>query len=170
MQRRTLLGFGLAAGAVLAWTGWSVSRLYEPAWSDGALLGPGRRVLHAVALAVLDGSLPPGGAELSTAVDAHLTRMQDTLNNLGPAAQAEVAALLALLAAPAGRIALTGLTASWIDASPQQVQTALQSMRASSLLLRRQAYAALRDLTHAAYYSDSATWPLLRYPGPRAVE
>jgi hypothetical protein len=42
-------------------------------------------------------------------------------------------------------------------------------MRQSSLLLRRQAYGALRDLTHAAYFADATTWPLLRYPGPRTL-
>ena len=54
-------------------------------------------------------------------------------------------------------------------ASIGEVQAALESMRASSLMVRRQAYGALRDLTHAAYFSDPSTWTSLRYPGPRAI-
>jgi hypothetical protein len=39
-------------------------------------------------------------------------------------------------------------------------------MRLSGLVLRRQAYAALHDITAAAYFSDASTWPQLGYPGP----
>ena len=39
-------------------------------------------------------------------------------------------------------------------------------MRASRIALRQQAYHALRDLTHAAYFADAATWARLGYPGP----
>jgi hypothetical protein len=49
------------------------------------------------------------------------------------------------------------------------VQAALQSMRSSTLIVRRQAYSALRDLTHAAYFADRSTWPLMGYPGPRSI-
>jgi hypothetical protein len=45
----------------------------------------------------------------------------------------------------------------------------LRSLRASSLLLRRQIYTALRDLTRGAYFADASTWPQMRYPGPRAL-
>ena len=64
---------------------------------------------------------------------------------------------------------LAGLPAAWEHAPVADVQAALQSMRQSSLLLKRQAYNALRDLTHAAFFADASTWPLLRYPGPRAL-
>ena len=42
-------------------------------------------------------------------------------------------------------------------------------MRTSRIGLRQQAYHALRDLTNAAYFADPQTWPLMGYPGPRAV-
>ena len=55
------------------------------------------------------------------------------------------------------------------DASVAEIQSALQSMRVSTLSLRRQAYQALHDIVGAAYFSDPGTWSLLRYPGPVAV-
>jgi hypothetical protein len=169
MQRRTLLGLGVAGAALLALAGGGAALMYERAWRDGTLLPAGRRVLAAVARAVLDGSLPNDAAAQATAIDGHLTRMQATVSALPPHTQSEVADLLALLSMPPLRVALTGLPSPWEQASVADVQAALQSMRQSSLLLRRQAYGALRDLTHAAYFADATTWPLLRYPGPRTL-
>jgi hypothetical protein len=42
-------------------------------------------------------------------------------------------------------------------------------MRTSTLVLRQQAYHALRDLTNAAFYADAAAWAPMGYPGPREV-
>lgn len=169
MQRRTLLGLGAAGAAVLALAGGGAAWMYEAAWRNGELLRAGRRVLAAVARAVLDGSLPGDPRAAASALDSHLERMQTTLRGLPPHTQAEVANLLALLALPPGRRALAGLSSDWDSAAVTEVQAALQSMRRSSLLLRRQAYHALRDLTHAAYFADPTTWPLLGYPGPRPL-
>jgi hypothetical protein len=102
-------------------------------------------------------------------IEAHLTRMDDTVHAMSPHTQAEIANLLALLAMPPGRFALAGLASPWPEATVADLHAALQAMRQSSLLLRRQAYSALRDLTHAAYYSDPSTWAALRYPGPRGL-
>jgi hypothetical protein len=49
------------------------------------------------------------------------------------------------------------------------VQEALQGMRLSGLALRQQAYAALHDITGAAYFSAPDTWHQLGYPGPLAI-
>ena len=49
------------------------------------------------------------------------------------------------------------------------LQQALQDMRTSGLAMRQQIYHALRDLTNAAYYADPKAWPMLGYPGPRAL-
>lgn len=166
MQRRTLLKLGVTGSAALALVGGGVALFYEPAWRVDRLTGMGRTVFEAVARAVLDGSLPVDAAALRSALVSHLERMDGTLRAMAPATQREVADLLALLALPPGRIALAGLTTDWAYASVAQVQAALQSMRTSRLTLRRQAYHALRDLTHAAYFADSATWTQLGYPGP----
>lgn len=169
MQRRTLLGLGVASAALVAIAGGGAALVYEPAWRDGKLLPAGRRVLTAVAHAVLDGSLPSDASVQSAAIDSHLVRMEATVSAMPAHTQSELANLLALLALPPLRIALTGLSSAWEHATVSDVQAALQSMRQSSLLLRRQAYNALRDLTHAAYFADASTWPMLRYPGPRAL-
>ena len=143
--------------------------MYERAWRDGKLLPAGRRVLAAVARAVLDGSLPIDAAEQAAAIEGHLIRMEATVSAMPAHTQSEIADLLALLAMPLLRATLAGLSTAWERASVPDVQAALQSMRQSPLLLRRQAYGALRDLTHAAYFADASTWPLLNYPGPRAL-
>jgi hypothetical protein len=169
MQRRTLLGLGMAGAAALSLVGVGASWLQEPAWHNGRLLPLGLEVFRAVANAVLDGSLPEQPIAREAALDLHLQRMEKTLNGLPVHVQDEVAMLLGLLSVAPLRRTLAALSPSWTEASIGEVQTALQSMRASSLMVRRQAYGALRDLTHAAYFSDSSTWASLRYPGPRAI-
>lgn len=169
MQRRTLLGLGVASAALMAIAGGGATLLYERTWHDGKLLPAGRRVLAAVARAVLDGSLPSDASAQAVAIDGHLVRMQATVAAMPAHTQVEVADLLALLAIAPLRATFAGLPTPWEQASLAELQAALQSMRQSSLLLRRQAYNALRDLTHAAYFADASTWPLLRYPGPRAL-
>ena len=116
---------------------------------------------------MLDGSLPADPRQAAAAIDGLMARMQATITAMPAHTQSEIARLLALLAMPPGRIALAGLSSGWAETSVAELQGALQSMRQSSLMLRRQAYHALRDLTHAAFFADTATWPLLRYPGPR---
>jgi hypothetical protein len=169
MHRRTLLGLGVAAGALLALAGGGAALVYERAWRDGKLLPAGRDVLAAVARAVLDGSLPNDPVAQAAAIEAHLTRIEATVAAMPAHMQGEIADLLALLALPPLRATLAGLSSAWAHAPLADVQAALQSMRLSPLLLRRQAYNALRDLTHAAYFADASTWPLLHYPGPRAL-
>ncbi len=166
MQRRTLLGLGIAGAAALALAGGGAALWHAPALRDGTLLPAGRTVLQAVARAVLDGSLPGQEGASRSALDAHLQRMQATLAALPPATQREMDDLLSLLAIAPGRLALGGLGKPWAEASVAELQEALRSMLESSFALRRQAYHALRDLTHAAYFADRSTWPLLGYPGP----
>lgn len=168
MQRRTLLKLGLGAAAVLAVAGGGLAML-RPGLVDGRMSPAAREVFRAVALGVLDGSLPAAQSARDAALGAHLNRLDDTLAGFASATQAELSQLLALLASSPGRHALAGLRADWPDASPREVQDALQEMRTSSLALRQQAYHALRDLTNAAYYADPQTWPLMGYPGPQPV-
>jgi hypothetical protein len=170
MQRRTLLGLGVAGSlAVAALGGGAAWVLRTPAWHGGALSEPGRAIFRAVGRAVLDGSLPQDPGLQALALDAYLDRLTSAVASLPPASQGELEALLSLLAMAPGRRLLAGLPDSWEDATVAQVQTALQSMRHSPLVLRRQAYHALRDLTHGAYFADAATWTLLGYHGPNPI-
>lgn len=170
MKRRTLLKLSVAGGATLALIGGGAAVFYAPAWREGHLTETGRRVLGAVARAVLEGSLPAEPGPHQAAIASHLDRMDATLRAMSPATQREVGDLLALLALPLGRLALAGLATDWSNADVAQIQSALQAMRSSRLALRQQAYHALRDLTHAAYFADSATWAQLGYPGPTKIE
>lgn len=169
MQRRSLLGLGLAGGLVLAAAGGGAAWLLRtPAWHRGQLSPDARVLLTAVAMSVLDGSLPEQGhAQREPALRAHLDRFTGTLAALSPSTQAEVDQLLTLLHTAPGRRLLAGLAHPWQEAPRQAVDAALQAMRVSGSMIRRQAYHALRDLTQAAYFSDPGTWAALGYPGPR---
>jgi hypothetical protein len=169
MQRRTLLRLGVASAVVVSLVGVGTAWMREPAWRDGRLLPAGRDVLHAIANAVLDGSLPEAQGERGAALEHHLQRMQVTIAGMPSHVQAELDTLLSLLSRAPVRRTLAGLPSPWDVASVHEVQAALQSMRSSTLVVRRQAYSALRDLTHAAYFADPSTWPLMGYPGPRTI-
>jgi hypothetical protein len=168
MQRRTLLKLSFGAAAVLAVAGGGLS-LMRPGLVDGHMTAAARSVFHAVARAVLDGTLPTEPAQREAALAGHLKRLDDTLAGFPATTQAELSQLLALLASPPGRVGLAGLHADWPEASVSELQQSLQAMRTSTLLLREQAYHALRDLTNAAYYADPSAWSAMGYAGPRDI-
>lgn len=168
MQRRHLLVLGTTTAAVLGLAGLSVAWARPPR-VQGRLSPPARELMAAVALAVLDQALPDDEAARAAALDAHLTRLEATLMGLTPLLQSEVDQLLALLVAPPGRLALLQLVTPWPQATPSDVQAALQRLRSSSLALPQQIFHALRDLTAAAYFADASAWTVLGYPGPRAL-
>lgn len=165
MQRRTLFKWGLAGGAVLA-LGGGLAALTRPGWVAGKLAPAGRELFTAVAIAVLEGVLPAPGPARDSALAAHLSRVEATVNGMPARTQAEIAQLLGLLGNPAGRRGITGLSSAWGGASVAEVQAALQSMRESGLTLRQQVYSALRDITSGAYFSHPSTWAAVGYPGP----
>lgn len=170
MQRRTLLGLGVVGSLAMAILGGGAAvAMRSPAWRDGSLSAEGRQVFLAVARAVLDGSLPTDGSAQAKALDAHLDRLTTALRALPLATQAQVDELVSLLATALGRHLLAALPHAWDTAPTETVQAALQSMRVSSLALRRQAYHALRDLTQGAYFADASTWAAFGYPGPRPI-
>ena len=168
MQRRRLLKLGVGAAALLAVVGGGAA-LLRPGLVNGSLTQHSRAVFHAIARAVLDGSLPSVVPERDAALQAHLKRLDAVLAAFPAATQGELSQLLGLLASAPGRVARAGLHTGWQDASVPEVQRSLQDMRTSSLALRQQSYHALRDLTNAAFYADPSAWPLLGYPSPREV-
>lgn len=168
MQRRRFLTLGLGATAALVLAGGGFA-LIQPGLDQGRLTAAGRSVFSAVARAVLDGSLPAEPVLRERALLAHLQRLDDTLGGFPSPVQSELSQLLAMLAAAPGRIAFAGLHTPWADADVPQIQQALQAMRTSSLVLKQQAYHALRDLTNAAYFADPQAWKMMGYPGPRAL-
>lgn len=168
MQRRTLLKLGATSAALLAAIGGTAAWI-QPGLARGAMTAAGREVFRAVALAVLDKTLPEQAAAKEAAIAALLVRIDGLISALPPHAQAELSQLLSILATTAGRHALAGLSAPWATASVADTQAALQNMRLSSLAVRQQAYAALHDIAAGAYFSEPATWAQLGYPGPLTI-
>lgn len=168
MQRRSWLKLGFASAALLA-AGGGVLALLEPGLHESRLSPGARVVFTAVGRAMLDGSLPAAEPARQVALDAMLVRIDALVSGLPPHAQAELSQLLALLATGAGRRGLAGLGEDWTSAPVPALQAAFQSMRVSSLDLRRQAYQALHDIAGSAYFSDASTWSLLGYPGPMKI-
>lgn len=168
MQRRSLLKLG-AASAVLLVVAGGAAALLQPGLQNGKLGMPGREVFTAVARAVLDGSLPADAPQRQMALQGLLDRIDALTYALPTHAQDELSQLLALLAGAPGRRAMAGLGAPWSTATEADIQQALQDMRLSSLALRQQAYAALHDITAAAYFSDASTWVQLGYGGPPKI-
>ncbi len=165
MQRRSLLTLGVTTAVALSIVGGAAAWL-QPGLERGALSPMGREVFRSVAIAVLDKTLPTQDGPRAIALEGLLNRVDVLVVALPQHAQNELSQLLSLLGNPAGRLSLAGLGRPWADASLEEVQKALQGMRVSSVALRRQAYAALHDITSGAYFSDPASWALLGYPGP----
>lgn len=161
MKRRWLL-LGAFSGAVLALGGGTLA-LMRPGLLHGKLTESGREVFGGAARGLLDGIIGPDE------IAPLLARIDTLVSGLPPNAQAELSQLLALLASAPGRMAFAGLAPTWAEATVQQIQDAMQSMRLSSVSLRQQAYQALHDIAGAAYFSDDATWALLGYPGPKSI-
>ena len=168
MQRRSLLKLGLLSAAVLAVAG-GAAVLIQPGLQSGKLTATGREVFLAVGNAVLDKTLPGGNAARQAALGGLLDRVDALATSLPPHTQAELSQLLSVLASGAGRQLLAGLGRSWAEASVNDVQQALESMRMSSIALRQQAYAALHDITAGAYFADPSSWAVLGYPGPLKI-
>jgi hypothetical protein len=160
-----MLLLGVGGAAVLA-LGGGAAALWTPGWKEGRLTAEGEALMSAVALAVLDGMLPTDPAQQQAALIGQMRRLQDTVNAFPAPIRAEIADLLSILASAPGRRWLAGLATPWAQASVPEVSAALNSMRRSGQALRLQAFHALRDLTHGAFYAEPAHWALLGYPGP----
>lgn len=165
MQRRTLLKLGAVSAVVLIVAG-GATALLQPGLQGGKLTTAGQGIFASVAHAILDGTLPEEPQVRKMALAGLLTRIDGLAQAFPPHVQAELSQLLGLLATAMGRRTLAGLPADWPNASLDEVQQALQSMRLSRLALRQQTYHALHDIVGAAYFSDDSTWATLGYPGP----
>lgn len=137
-----------------------------PGVVQGRLSAHARPVMHAMAVAILEGSLPKEDGPRALALEGVLDRIDGLVGGLPAHAQKELSQLLAVLASSAGRQLVAGLDGDWSVAPVASVQGALQSMRTSTIAVRQQAYHGLHDLIGAAYLSDSDTWAVIGYPGP----
>lgn len=168
MQRRSLLKLGIASAVVLAVAGGTIA-LVQPGLVNGRMSESARGTVGAIAKAIMDGTLPSEPVAAQTALNGLLDRIDGLIAGLPAHVQAELGQLLTLLPTAAGRLGITGLGTAWDKASVQEIQTALQAMRTSSLDLRQQTYAALHDIVSGSYFSAPETWSILAYPGPLSI-
>lgn len=165
MHRRSFLKLGAASAALLAVAGGTLAFL-QPGLKEGRLTPQGRQVFRALGMAILDGSLPTQPSAQAAALDNLLERVDALVGALPFHAQSELSDLLALLSSSAGRRTLAGVRTDWPNATVDEIQAGLHSMRLSTVALRQQAYHALHDIVGGAYFSDASTWVVLGYPGP----
>lgn len=161
---------GAATALLMGLAGAGIALHRQALTQDGRLTDSGRKLFASVAAAVLDGLLPSDPLARRAALDAHLQRLEATIGGFPPAIRAEIVELATLLAHPAGRLGLAGLSDDWAAAKTADVQAMLQSLRVSRLALRQQVYHALRDLTNGAYFADPTTWAAIGYPGPNQID
>lgn len=167
MKRRTLLGLGLGAAALVTLGGGAALWVHRA--PDTRLSDDARTVLAAAARAILGPVLPQTAEALSAALTAHLSALETAVAGFPPATRTELHQAMALLASAPGRRLICGLHTPWSQASDAELLAALDGMRLSGWMVRRQLYQALHALTNAAYYANDQHWGELAYPGPRPL-
>jgi hypothetical protein len=167
LSRRTFIATGLVGAAALVTAGW-LRGPHAPASgvTRRALDADGEALFAAVVPVLLDGALPAEAAARQAAIAQTINGVDTAITGLTPAARAELAQLVALLALPPVRLGVARVSASWNEADPAQVRRFLDRCRDSSVTLMRAAYDALHQLTYAAWYGNPESWPAIGYPGP----
>lgn len=169
MQRRRLLKLGVVSATAIGVAGSVALLLRKPETQAKPLTASAFEVLSTVSAVLLEGSVPTDAPARTAAMANYFDRLADTVSGLPPGSQRELAQVLSLLALAPGRRILSSLGTDWLLASREEVRGALDTMRRSRVMLRRQIYHALRDLARAAWYADPTTWVALGYPGPRPI-
>lgn len=166
-RRRWFMKAAVAIGVVGGALGGSV--FWHRGMAQGKLTEHGAEVLRALARGVLGPMLTTDPTARQAKLDAHIVRMDAYLNNLPASLRNEINALLGLLANPATRVLVTGLTKSWQEASDNDITQALERMRMHALPTTQMAYHAVRDITCVQFFSAPENWPLVAYPGPTQI-
>ena len=167
LSRRTFIATGLIGAAALATAG-GLRGPHAPASgvTRRALDADGEALFAAIVPVLLDGALPAEAPARQAAIAQTIDGVDTAITGLTPAARAELAQLVALLALPPVRLGVARVSASWNEADPEQVRRFLDRCRDSSVTLMRAAYDALHQLTYAAWYGNPESWPAIGYPGP----
>ena len=166
-SRRSFLKRGLFGGLVLALGGGSYlfTRRGVPVEVPAGL-----QVLSATEYAVVwtlvqrfvparDGFPAADALKTALAVDGIVAMTEDVT-------RAEIKQLLMLFENALPNFLFGGRTVPFTQLSPTEQDQVLGEWRDSRLTLRRTGYAALRNLTLAAYYGNPQTWAAVGYPGP----
>ena len=165
-SRRAVLRTGLFGTALLlvggAGLGLSSSTVRTPP--------PGLKVLSARSWTVLDAIsdvMCPGGEGRPTAGELGVAALVDAqLSTMHPADAADFNRVLLLLDNALVGLIFDGRPRHFADAPSDVRAQILASWRDSRLLVRRQAYKALRGLVMATYWAQPGTYGWSGYPGP----
>ena len=168
-HRRGLLKIAVASSALFGILSVNVLSSVRSIDTNGSLSVSAAQIFRKVAAVVLDGSLDANPQARVMQLDRHIGQLEKLLANLPEATRSDLSLLLSILANATGRHALAQLRTPWPMATIDEVASALQMMRTSTLKVRQQAYHALRDLTNAAFYAEPTAWKLMGYPGPSEV-
>lgn len=162
LSRRTFIFVGAAGAAALV----AARLLPRSAPPQGALDANGTAVMAAITPVLLAGALPTDPQLRGDALRETLVAIDGAVAGLAPRAQGELNDLFGLLALAPARWSLARTTASWADASRDDVASFLDRLRDSRIALLRAAYDALHQLVMAAWYGSPRAWPAIGYPGP----
>jgi len=162
LSRRTFIFVGAAGAAALVAARW----LPRPQSAASALGADGTAVMTAIVPVMLVDALPPAGEARDAALRETLAALDRAIGGLAPRARNELGDLFALLALPPARWSLARTTATWSEATAEDVGAFLARLRDSRIGLLRAAYDALHQLVMAAWYGNPRAWPAIGYPGP----
>lgn len=167
LSRRTFIAAGVVGAAALVTAGWLKGpHAPPPAIPRRALDADGEAIMTAVIPVLLAGALPADPAQRESALARTLVAVDAAIAGLTPAVQGELAELFALLSLPPVRLGLARVADPWPRASTADVRAFLDRFRDSNFMLLRSAYAALHEITFAAWYGAPESWPAIGYPGP----
>ncbi len=173
-HRRQLLKVGIAGAFALA-----VTRSLEhhafaiasPQAVQGSLdlkklVNKDADVIAALAPVILSGSLPEDVVSRQIAINEVVEAFDRTVAGLSPAVQREVEELLSLLTMPITRRFVVGISASWPNATEDEIKQFLDRWRNHRFALFQQGYQALVRLMIACWYGNPLSWGKINYDGP----
>jgi hypothetical protein len=159
LNRRQFLQVGFVGAIVLA----TVPIMSRPRAATAALVG-------ALAPVVLAGALPAEPGARAEALREVVEAFQRAVAGLSPAVQEEIGDLFGMLAFAPTRILFTGLGFPVERSTPDQIAAFLARWRRSDFDLLRAGYQALTQLIRASWYDNPASWGVIGYPGPPALD
>lgn len=173
-SRRQFLKVGIAGAFALAITR-SLDRnafaLVNPNSLRGSLdlknlANKDAEVIAALAPVILAGSLPDDVVSRQIAINEVVEAFDRTVAGLSPAVQREVEELLSLLTMPITRRFIVGISATWPNATEEEIKQFLERWRNHRFALLQQGYQALVRVMIACWYGNPLSWGKISYSGP----
>lgn len=126
------------------------------------------KVLRALVPVVLAGALPDGEAG-KTALEDTLHTLDNFLFGTSRAGHKQVGQLFDLLAMPATRYTVVGLSQDWDKSSPADINAFLDKWRQSRFQMLRAGYMGLTQMINMTWYLQPRSWAAIGYVPPRVM-